>query len=142
MQCFQKIVSHLQCNKLPYIVTEFQPKGGGLSLAITDQGQTNTLNVTPSSYPTKFWGLFHRVATIAHTTEQTFLIGSFAKLEIFHWSRCCHQHLNQYALPLNQNSTMDNRFTYISNKHLTFHAWIFKHIISGLQHNRKNDYKK
>ena len=51
------------------IMTEFQPKRGGLSLALMDQGQAITLNVTPSSYPTTFWGLISRVATIAHTTE-------------------------------------------------------------------------
>ena len=71
-------------------VTEFQPKIGGLSLALMGQGQTNNLNITPSSYPTKFWGLLGRVATIAHTTEQTFLIGQFPNPKIFHWLRCCH----------------------------------------------------
>ena len=97
-------------------LTKFQPRGGGLSLTIA-------LNVTPSSYPMNFWGLLSRVAAIAHTTEQNSLIGSsFAKLKIFHWLRCCHQYLNQYVLPLNQISSMDNPFTYISNEHLIFHA--------------------
>ena len=70
----------------------------------------------------KIRGLLGRVATIAHTTEQTFLIGTFAKLKIIHWLRHCHQYLNQYVLPLNQISTTDNPYTYISNEHLTFHA--------------------
>ena len=96
-------------------VTKFQPRGGGLSLTIT-------LNVTPSSYPMNVWGLLSRVAAIAHTTEQNFLIGSFAKLKIFHLLRCCHQYLTQHVLPLNQISSMDNPFTYISNEHLIFHA--------------------
>ena len=48
----------------------------------------------------KFWGLLNRVATVAHTTAQKFLIGSFAKLEIFHWLRCCHQYINKYAFAL------------------------------------------
>ena len=50
-------------------VTEFQTKGGDLSLTLMVQGQTNNLNVTSSSYPMKFWGLLSRVATIAHTIE-------------------------------------------------------------------------
>ena len=70
-------------------MTEFQPKRSVLSLTLTDQGQTNNLNITPSSYATKFWGLLGRVATIAHTTEQTFLIGSCPNLKIFYWSRYC-----------------------------------------------------
>ena len=71
-------------------VTEFQPKGGGLSLTLMDQGQTNKLNITPSMYAMKFLDMISKVATIAHTREQNYLIGSFAKLQIFHWSRHCH----------------------------------------------------
>ena len=49
-----------------------------------------TLNVTTSSYPTKFWGLLGRVATKVHATEKKFLIGSFAEFKIFHWLKHCH----------------------------------------------------
>ena len=54
------------------LVTEFQHKTASLSLALIDQGQTNNPNVTPSGYPTKFWGLLAKVASILHTTQQIF----------------------------------------------------------------------
>ena len=44
----------------------------------------------------KLWGLFGVVALILHITQQHFLIGPFAKLDTFHWSRCILQYLNQY----------------------------------------------
>ena len=69
-------------------VTEFQPKRVLLSLTLMDQGQTNNHNVIPSSYPMKFWGLLAMVAPLAHVTQQKFLIGSYSKFEIFHWSQC------------------------------------------------------
>ena len=78
-------------------VTEFQPERGGFSLTLTDQGQTNNRKCNPSGYPTKFWGLVGRVSTIAHTTEHTFLIGSFAKLKVFHWLKHCHQYVYQIS---------------------------------------------
>ena len=51
------------------------------------QRQTNNPNVTPSGHPTKFWGLLAMVAPTAHITQQFFLIGSFPKIEFFHWLR-------------------------------------------------------
>ena len=41
-------------------LTEFQPKRGGLSLTLIDQGQTNNPKINPSGYPTKFFGLLGR----------------------------------------------------------------------------------
>ena len=57
-------------------------------------------NVTPSRYPTKFWGLFGGVAHIPHTTQHNtnFLIGQFAKSDGFHWSRHILQHLKSIYL--------------------------------------------
>ena len=52
-----------------------------------DEGQTNNPNVTPSSHPTKFWGLLAMVAPTAHITQQNFLIGAFPKIKFFHWSQ-------------------------------------------------------
>ena len=60
-------------------MTEFLPKRGFLSLTLMVQGWVYNPNVTPSGYPIKFWGVFGMVAPIAHTTQQNFLIGSFAK---------------------------------------------------------------
>ena len=42
-------------------------------------------SVTPSSYPIKFWGLFGEVSHITHMTQQNFVIGQFAKMNIVHW---------------------------------------------------------
>ena len=39
-----------------------------VSLTLTDKGQTNNPNVTPSSLPMKFWGWLAMVAPTAHTT--------------------------------------------------------------------------
>ena len=54
---------------------------------LTDEGQANNSNVTPRSHPIKFWGLLAMVAPTAHITQQNFLIGSFIKIEFFHWLR-------------------------------------------------------
>ena len=68
-----------------------------------DKGQTNNPNLTPSSYPTKFWGLLAMVAPTAHITQQNFLIGSSSKIEGFHWSRQCHQYLGPYTISHNKS---------------------------------------
>ena len=52
------------------MVTEFQLKRVFLSLTLMDEGQTNNPNVTPISYPMKFWGLLAMVAPIAHISYQ------------------------------------------------------------------------
>ena len=65
-------------------VTEFLPKRGVLSLSLMVQGWVHNPRVTPSSYPIEFWGFFGMVVPIAHTTQQTFLIGLFAKSESSH----------------------------------------------------------
>ena len=59
-------------DRLSWHVTEFLPKREVLSLTLTDQGWVHNPNVTCSSYPIKFWGLFGMVAPIAHTTHQNF----------------------------------------------------------------------
>ena len=64
-------------------VAEFQPKGGGLSLILMDQRQTNNPKCSPKWLPNKILGFAWQVATIAHTKEQSFLIGSFANLKFF-----------------------------------------------------------
>ena len=49
-----------------------------------DQGWTNNnANVTPGSYPMKFWHLFGMVAPIVHITQQNSLIDTFAKIRHF-----------------------------------------------------------
>ena len=52
-----------------------------------DQGWDHNPNVTLSGYPIKFWGLFGMVDHIMHTTQQNFVVGPFAKMNTFHWSR-------------------------------------------------------
>ena len=54
----------------------------GLSSLQMDQEGAPNPNVSPSSYPTKYWGLFGEVA---HTAQQNFVIGQFANTESFHW---------------------------------------------------------
>ena len=61
----------------------------------------------------KFSVLFGKVAHITHTTQQNFVIGQFAKMNIFHWSRHPWQYLNQYLLAPNKIST-----TSISSIHI------------------------
>ena len=86
-----------------------------------DQGSTNNPNVGSSSYQTKFWGLLDLVAPIVHTTQQNFLIGSFAKSDSFHWLRHRYQYLNQYPLSPNVIFPTDTSYIYISTKHIIFH---------------------
>ena len=86
-------------------VTEFLPERGVLSLTLMGQGWVHNSNVTPSSDPTKVWGLFGMVVHIAHNTQQNFLIGSFAKSDSFHWLRQILQYLNQYPLSPDDIST-------------------------------------
>ena len=51
-----------------------------------DQGWVHSPNVTPSGYPTEFWGLFGMLAPSMHTTQQT-CDCLFAKSDTGHWSR-------------------------------------------------------
>ena len=60
----------------------------GFTLPLMDQGLIHNPNVSPTSYAMKLWGLFDKVAHIAHITQQNFVIGQFAKMQFFHWSRC------------------------------------------------------
>ena len=53
-------------------VTEFLHKRGVLFLTIKDQGWVHNPNATPSSYTTKFWGLFGMVAPIGHMMHKSF----------------------------------------------------------------------
>ena len=100
-----------------------------------DQGWTNNPNVASSRYPTNFWGLLGLVAPIVHTTQQNFLIGSFAKSDSFHWLRHCCQYLNQYPLSPNEIFPTDTSYIYISTKHLIFHMLIFEPTLSKLCYN-------
>ena len=68
-------------------VTEFEHKIQVLSSTVMDQGLIHNPNVTPSRHPMQFWGLFGMVALLPHTTQQTFVIGQFAKMINSHWSR-------------------------------------------------------
>ena len=77
------------------------------------------------------------VAPIAHTTWQIFLIGWFAKSDIFHWLRHCHQYLDQYLPSPNEILTTDISYTYIVNKHLTFCMCIFEPMLSKLHYDCK-----
>ena len=69
-------------------VTEFLHKIQVLSLTLMDEGLIHNPHVTPSAYPMKFWDLFGMVALIPHTTQQSFVIGQFAKMDTSHWLRC------------------------------------------------------
>ena len=64
------------------------------------QGWVHNPNLTPSSYPMKFWSLFGMVMPIAHTTQQYVISDwvQFAKSDGFHWSRHNLQYLNQYPI--------------------------------------------
>ena len=55
----------------------------------------------------RIWGLLGRVATVAHTTEQNFLIGSFAKLEIFH---CLSTRFSPQTILLHTYQTSTSHF--------------------------------
>ena len=65
----------------------------------------------------KFWGLFGKVAHIAHTTQQNFLIGPCTKMDTSHLSIIKLQYLNQFQLPFNQifNMTTSLRTLSMSN---------------------------
>ena len=67
------------------------------------QGLLHNPNVAPSSYPTKFRGLFGKVAWIQHPTQQNFVICLSAKMDTSHWLRHIWQYLNQY--PPSSNDT-------------------------------------
>ena len=49
-----------------------------------DQGGTHNPNLTLRGYPMKFGALFGKVA---HIAQGNFVIGQFAKMNSFHWSR-------------------------------------------------------
>ena len=68
-----------------------------------------------------------------------FLIGWFAKSDIFHWSRCFCQYLDQYLPSPNKISTMHISYTYIVNENLIFHMCIFEPTLSKLHYDCKND---
>ena len=84
-----------------------------------DQGLIHNPNETPSSYPTKFWGLFGMVTLTPHTTQQIF-IGQFAKMDACHWLKCTLQYLKQYPLSPEEISTTSISYTYIFIEYLTF----------------------
>ena len=44
------------------------------------------LNVTPSGYPMKLWGLVGMVAPTAYTAQQNFVTGQFQTKNKSHWS--------------------------------------------------------
>ena len=66
----------------------------------------------------KFWGLLAMVAPTAYIT-QFFLIGSFSKIEFFHWLRQCHQYLGPYMISPYESFTTHGPYTYIHILHLT-----------------------
>ena len=116
-------------------VTEFQSKRRSLSLTQMDQGWTNNPNVTCSRYPMKFWFLYGMVGPIAQPTWQIFLIGLFANLDTFHWSRHFCQYLNEYPPSPNKILTTNISYTYISTKLLTFHMCISEPTLSKIHYN-------
>ena len=68
-------------------VTEFHHKRWVISSSLMDQLLFHNPNLTPSRYPMKLWGLFGKVAHIAHITKQNFVIGQFANMNSFHCTR-------------------------------------------------------
>ena len=75
-------------------VTEFYNKNG-LSLFLMGQEETHKPSVAQRGYPKKFWGLFGEVA---HIAQENLMIGQFAKMNTFHWSRYPLQYLKQLSL--------------------------------------------
>ena len=51
----------------------------GLSPSLMDQEGTPNLN-----------------SEVAHIAQENFMIGQFAKMNLFHWSRCPWQYLNHF----------------------------------------------
>ena len=69
-------------------LTEFQLKIV-LSIPNPNGQRTNTQpNVSPSGNPMKFWCFLAMDVPTAHITQQNSLIGSFSKMEFFHWLQC------------------------------------------------------
>ena len=100
----------------------FHSKRGGLSLTLTDQGQTYKPKCNHKRYPMELYGLVGMVVPTAVTTQQTFVIGQLQTKNKSLWSRCFHQYLNQYLPSPNKWLTADMSHTNIVTKNVTFCA--------------------
>ena len=74
----------------------------------------------PNGHPMKFWGLLAMVAPAANITQQKFLIGSFSKIEFFHWSGQCPLYLGPYTISPYEIFTTHAPYTYTHVTCLTF----------------------
>ena len=77
------------------------------------------------------------VACTAHVTQQNSLIGSIAKIKIFHWSRCCHQYLSPYMISPNKILTTSIPYTYIHVTRITFGGRTLRHTLFEIVHEEK-----
>ena len=80
------------------------------------------------------------VAPIGHTTQQKFLIGSFAISESVHWLKCILrilQYLNQYPPSSNKISTTYTACTCIPIENLTFFVEVVGHAPPMVLYNKK-----